>query len=173
MDLALYRRHHPDCPGAAKGRDYKKCNCPVWCDGRIERQRVNKSMKTHDWDRAERKMLAESDPTAPGAKRYLLADAVEAYLTDCAARHLRANTVTSYKHTLDALVATGVKYCDQRRLDFWTGAGAPCSLALTSARYCSSETRRRSSSSMRSFSSGVSSITQFSGHLIGRLIAGD
>jgi hypothetical protein len=50
-DLNLYRRHHPECPGAARGRTYVKCKCPVWCDGRVDGKRVNHALKTNDWER--------------------------------------------------------------------------------------------------------------------------
>ena len=44
------------------------------------------------------------------------------------------------------------------KLDFWACTNSPCSSARTFARYCFSDTRRRSSSSKRRFSSVVSSI---------------
>jgi len=57
-------------------------------------------MKTKDWDRAERQMLDSFDPGSPVARRKLLSSAVDAFLADCGARHLKTPTVTSYQATL-------------------------------------------------------------------------
>src|SRR5260370_40444493 len=123
-DLILYRRHHADCRGVRHGREFVKCKCPIWCDGRIDGKRVNHSMKTKDWDRAERRMLKSFDPGDPATKRQLLSDAVEAYLADCRARHLQESTITSYKNTLGDLQsfceAAGAKHADQVTLDALT-----------------------------------------------------
>jgi len=55
--LNLYRRHVRTCPGRAKGQEFTKCSCPIWCDGELDRRRFRRSLKTRDWQRAIR--LAE------------------------------------------------------------------------------------------------------------------
>jgi site-specific recombinase XerD len=55
--LSLYRRHLTKCPHRAKGREYTKCTCPIWCDGEFNSERCRESLKTRDWQRAIR--LAE------------------------------------------------------------------------------------------------------------------
>jgi len=55
--LNLYRRHLPGCTHRAKGREYMKCSCPIWCDGLLNGKRCLRSLKTRDWQRAIR--LAE------------------------------------------------------------------------------------------------------------------
>ena len=79
-DLILYRRHAPECRGVKRGRDHTKCKCVIWCDGPKDGRRVNKSMKTRDWDRAERLMLGAFDPNSPIVNRKLLEDAIESYV---------------------------------------------------------------------------------------------
>lgn len=120
-DLILYRRHIPACPHRKRGRVYIKCKCPVWCDGRVEGERINHSMKTRDWDRAERRMLSGFDPGALADKKMTLAAAVDSYLADCAARQLRASTITSYTNTLHDMKefgdARGIKHVDQITLE--------------------------------------------------------
>ena len=116
-DINLYRRHSEDCKGAKRGRLHTKCNCPVWCDGRVDGKRVHHSMKTKDWDRAERRMLSSFDPGAPAAHRKLLSDAIDEYLADCKVRNVKDSTITSYKNGLNALKtfceANGAKYADE------------------------------------------------------------
>jgi hypothetical protein len=31
--LTIWRRHTNRCPHREKGRNYLKCNCPIWADG--------------------------------------------------------------------------------------------------------------------------------------------
>ena len=52
--LTLWRRHLQKCAHRAKGRDYTKCSCPIWCDGELDGQRHRQSLKTRDWQRAIR-----------------------------------------------------------------------------------------------------------------------
>ncbi len=55
--LTLWRRHLGKCIHRAKGREYTKCSCPIWCDGDLNGERCRWSLKTRDWQRAIR--LAE------------------------------------------------------------------------------------------------------------------
>ena len=55
--LTLWRRHLQKCIHRAKGREYTKCSCPIWCDGDLNGERLRQSLKTRDWQRAIR--LAE------------------------------------------------------------------------------------------------------------------
>jgi len=123
-DLNLYRKHGPSCPGVKRGRVYTKCQCPIWCDGRINGRRIHHSMKSRDWDRAERRLLGAVDPGSPVLKRRPLSDAVDAYLADCKARQLKQPTLTSYKGTLEALKEfcepLGIKHSDQIGLELVT-----------------------------------------------------
>lgn len=52
--LKLYRRHLPKCKDGRKDAERSKCQCPIWCDGHIGGERVRKSLKTRDWQRAIR-----------------------------------------------------------------------------------------------------------------------
>src|SRR5580704_17876761 len=115
--MNLYRRHKKRCPGAKKGRDYTKCTCPIWKDGRVNGVRVHESMKSKDWDRAGR-MLDGQETLISGRQR--LGPAIEAYVENLrVVRKRKQSTLTSYTHVLEALrdfaaaYTPSVKLCDQ------------------------------------------------------------
>jgi hypothetical protein len=51
--LTLYRRHLSSCKQKTKGRQAKKCSCPVWVDGMHEGERVRYTLNTFDLGRSE------------------------------------------------------------------------------------------------------------------------
>jgi site-specific recombinase XerD len=115
--MNLYRRHKEGCPGARKGRDYTKCNCPIWKDGRVNGVRIHQSMGCKDWDRAERMLDGQEAPT-PGRQR--LGPAIEAYIENLrVVRKRKQSTLTSYTHVLEALrdfaaaYTPAATFCDQ------------------------------------------------------------
>jgi site-specific recombinase XerD len=97
-DLKLWRRHLEGC--TFRSRTETECDCPIWCDGRIDGRRIRHAMGTQSWDRAKRKLARELEPGAPvqGVK---VKDAIGDYLEDCGIRGLSASTVASYRKTLD------------------------------------------------------------------------
>ena len=61
--LTIWRRHTESCPHRAKGRDYLKCNCPLWADGYLGGKRVlRQSLGTRDMARARKKAVALESP---------------------------------------------------------------------------------------------------------------
>jgi integrase len=61
--FSLWRRHESECPHKRKGRACTKCQCPIWCDGEVDGERVRKSLQTRDWARATRNLAKVEDPT--------------------------------------------------------------------------------------------------------------
>jgi integrase len=123
-DPILYRRHSADCPQFRYGRDFKrrnKCKCPVWCDARtVEGIGKDYSMKTRDWERAERRVTSESDPGAPVSEKKYLSEAVESYIAHGHTQKWTDSTITSRHNTLKAVIAFGPKFCDDLTLDTLT-----------------------------------------------------
>jgi len=52
--LTPYRRHTPACPHRAKGRDWLKCDCPLWARGTVDGRKVYRSLKTRNLKKALR-----------------------------------------------------------------------------------------------------------------------
>jgi len=52
----LYRRHAGGCK--RKRADNHRCHCPVWADGILESRRYHRSLRTADWDAAQRHLSA-------------------------------------------------------------------------------------------------------------------
>jgi site-specific recombinase XerD len=61
--LSLWRRHLKTCPHRSKGRLFRKCGCPIWCDGEIDGKRIRQSLDTRDWARATRRLAKLEDPS--------------------------------------------------------------------------------------------------------------
>ena len=38
--LTIWRRHTATCPHRHKGRDFLKCDCPLWADGYVDGKRT-------------------------------------------------------------------------------------------------------------------------------------
>jgi hypothetical protein len=51
--LVVHRRHEDSCPHQHKGREFRKCTCPLWIDWRVGRKRIQKSLGTRDWGVAQ------------------------------------------------------------------------------------------------------------------------
>jgi integrase/recombinase XerD len=116
--LFCYRRHSDDCPGDKKGRDYTRCNCPVWVDGRIGRRRVHKSLKTRDWTLALSMLRdLESAPVSAPEPPKTLASMVEAYLAECRKNGATEATIKNYSATLNGLLESGATEFTLEALD--------------------------------------------------------
>ncbi len=123
--LNLYRRHLKTCPQRAKGQNYTRCACPIWCDGELEGKRFRRSVGLRDWGRALKRI--EDWEARPGRVVRLPAsipEIVASYLGDCRARNLKESTIASYRKTLEHLAAfcaaRGVAHVDQLGVDVFT-----------------------------------------------------
>ena len=109
--LTIWRRHTADCPHGAKGRDYLKCDCPLWADGYIDGKRtLRQSLKTRDMARARKRAVLLESPDGPVYKP--IADAIAAYLVNC--QHLHANTQRKYRNRLQKQL---LPFCEHKGID--------------------------------------------------------
>ena len=99
--LSLYRRHLHECPHRNKGQSYTKCSCPIWCDGDLDGRRYRRTLKTHDWQRAIRKLATIEDPKTPRLQP--IKDAITAFEQHIFS--LEPSTQRKYKNVLHQFMA--------------------------------------------------------------------
>lgn len=103
--LDPYRRHTQACPHRAHGKAWIRCRCPIWAAGELEGQPYRRTLHTRDWSIAIARIAdLQSRHEPPPPRGTMLDTAIEAYLEDCAARNLRASTLTSYRETMRHLL---------------------------------------------------------------------
>lgn len=98
--LDLFRRHLPTCPHRDKGRAYKRCDCPIHCDGEHKGARIRKSLKTTNWERAKRRMARLEDDLETDKIRKPVADAADAFVNAQDAQHA---TMHKYRRVMNRL----------------------------------------------------------------------
>ena len=103
--LTLYRRHLKRCEHKKDGRGYRRCHCPVWVDGHLNGEDINKSLNERDWQRAQRIIRDwEADGKVPLRREepevMTIARACEQFLADAKARNLSPGTIANYKRLL-------------------------------------------------------------------------
>jgi len=113
--LTIWRRHTASCPHRDRGREYLKCNCPLWADGYIDgRRTLRQSLKTRDMARARLRAVALQESDTLGSKP--LREAVEAYLLNC--QHMVESVQRNYRnrlanHLLPFCEGLGIEYLHQ------------------------------------------------------------
>ena len=98
--LTLQRRHSPKCPDRNKGPNFLKCRgrCVIRACGTADNgKRMRLSLKTHDLQRAARKLTAMEDRVS-GKPRKPVLDAVKAF--EAQHEHNADETKRRYKRTL-------------------------------------------------------------------------
>ena len=92
--LTAYRRHLKRCPHRSEGRKWRHCHCPIYADGFIGCEEIRESLKTRNWEEAQRRIReweAEgSKPPDPAANRLTVEAAFDKYLADAESRQLAA-----------------------------------------------------------------------------------
>jgi integrase/recombinase XerD len=103
--LTIYRRHRRDCPHRKEGRQYRRCRCPIWVDGRLGGQRIRESLETNNWEQAERIVLEwQNEGQRPRTENLItLEQACQEFLADAEARKLREATIAKYRVLLRQL----------------------------------------------------------------------
>jgi|SRR5579862_1353238 len=110
--LTVWRRHTGECPHRDKGRNYLKCNCPVWADGYVNGKRtLRQSLETRDLARARKKAIALEFPEDGVFKPP--PDAVCAFLGHCQSEGLTDATISKYRNPLTKLA----EFCKAEEID--------------------------------------------------------
>lgn len=108
--LGIYRRHKKDCPHRPFGRDRQKCDCPVWCAGRVGNKPVRRSLDTISLERARRLALELEDAIRQNREPKPIAEAVDSFLTS---RDVRRSTARRYgrafRPLVDFMAAAGLR----------------------------------------------------------------
>jgi hypothetical protein len=105
--LTIWRRHTAQCPHRDKGRDYLKCNCPIWADGYVNGKRtLRASLKTRDMARARKRAADLEDPKRQ--PMLTLAEAISAFDANCLSNGFKASSLRRYRNNLNQFRA----YCD-------------------------------------------------------------
>lgn len=97
--LTLYRRHLKSCEHRREGRKYRRCRCPVWVDGHLNRTEIHETLNTRDWQKAQETVrdwevvgTQFSEPVAVTVE-----GACKEFLRDATARGLREPTLYKYR----------------------------------------------------------------------------
>ncbi len=98
MTFKLFRRHKIDCPHKDKGRDYRKCDCPIHCDGIVNGSRVIRSLHTVNWDRARRRLRELEEDYDVGRIHKTVTEAVKAFLSS---KTVKSTTMARYVRQMD------------------------------------------------------------------------
>jgi len=110
--LTIWRRHTAECPHRSKGRQYLKCNCPLWADGYTDGKRtLRQSLKTRDMARARKRAVLLDSGDGPVYKP--VGDAVKTFLDHCKSEGLKDATIRKYRNALDKLV----DFCETEKQD--------------------------------------------------------
>lgn len=112
--LTLFRRHRKSCPQRKQGRHYRRCQCPIWVDGRLGAEEIRKSLGMRDWQKAQGLVRQWEAEGQRSSERQIptIAEAVERFLADAEARKLRQSTINKYK----ALFEQMKDFCARRGL---------------------------------------------------------
>lgn len=109
MPLLPFRLHSLTCPFRAQGRAYNRCKCAIWVDGSIHARRVLKSLKTRDWQKAQ-KLCRDMEESGAAdlkidSKRLSIADCTLQYEAELRARKITQRTIGGYQTILKTLQA--------------------------------------------------------------------
>jgi integrase len=109
--LTIWRRHTADCPHRDKGRDFLKCNCPLWADGYVNgRRTLRQSLKTRDLAKArKRAVLLES----PDVIFKPVGEGIAAFLGHCKSEGLTDASIAKYRNALAKLE----EFCGPKGID--------------------------------------------------------
>ena len=117
--LEPYRRHAKDCPITSRS-EMGKCQCPIWCYGRIDGRMMRLSCGTRSQDRAAVVMNRLLHPAKPDGPTGEIADranegddvsivrAVKSFLDSRRMRDTKAQSLAIYERALTAFA----NYCE-------------------------------------------------------------
>jgi integrase/recombinase XerD len=107
--LSISRRH-----SAAKckqtSRTFRRCSCPIYCDGTLNGKRIKKSLKTRNW-RAQQ-LVQEMEAAGHEPNRVTIKVACDSFIRDAETRELKPATIAKYKLLFTRFQGLG----DERRI---------------------------------------------------------
>jgi hypothetical protein len=118
--LRLYRRHQKHC--LLSGRQQDKCSCRLWVDGRTNRERIHKSLRTTDLEKADEQLSklktgANCQDVKPQIGPITLNQAWLRFMADLDVRKLHPATVRKYrllqKQMEEFAAHKGTRFLDQ------------------------------------------------------------
>lgn len=121
--LTVYRRHLKACP--YRSRKHRRCKCPLWVSGTLAGESVKKSLDLASWEAAQDKVRGwESRSRIENASdtRITVRDAVQNFLADAQARHLKPGSIRRLRTIFDRqllpfLESRGLHYLSQISVD--------------------------------------------------------
>ena len=111
--LTLYRRHAVPGkrqPGGCPHRDdryWRRCSCPVWVEGTVNKVYRRESLKTRSWSEAK-DIIAKWEAAPNQSRRYAsvdMAEAISRYIRDCVHKELSPITIENRKKLLERFAA--------------------------------------------------------------------
>jgi hypothetical protein len=97
--LTAYRRHSDDCPLKSMGQ--RKCKCPVWVNGRIWGKLIRKSLKTRNWETAQKFIRDwERDGEPKGVS---MSEGSEKFLEYLTGENLKPPTLWKYEMLMEEM----------------------------------------------------------------------
>src|SRR5437867_3932881 len=100
--LTIYRRHLKACPH--RSRKHRRCKCPIWVAGTLAGEPVKRSLDLTAWEAAQDKVRLwesrgriEDDSDA----RITLREAVQKFIEDAQARHLKPESIRRLRTIFD------------------------------------------------------------------------
>jgi site-specific recombinase XerD len=119
--LKVYRRHNPILCQHTE-RTWRRCACPLWADGSLAGKRFHKTLKTRNWDDAQKKAQKLEAEGQEGGKRKTILEATDAFIRDAEARGLRPSTLKKYRELFSKLKTftegAGVQRIDECSVEF-------------------------------------------------------
>ena len=120
--LHVYRRHNPArCQHTE--RTWRRCSCPLWVDGTLSGKRYHKTLKTRNWDTAQKMAQDLEAAGKPDSAAKTIQEATDAFIRDAEARGLRPPSIYKYELLFKQLKAfaenKGLRYlteCDVETL---------------------------------------------------------
>jgi integrase/recombinase XerD len=98
--LHLRRRHLKSCSHRASA--YLKCKCPLWVVGKVDDKFIRRSLDTQNLEKAEM-MRREIEAGTRHMDGVSVSVAVERFLADAEARHLKEPTLRKYRQVMNEL----------------------------------------------------------------------
>jgi integrase/recombinase XerD len=104
--LIVHRRHVEECPHRHKGRDFRKCTCPLWIDWRVDGRRIQKPLGTRDWGVAQiQARKIEVDGLTTAIVPTTIESACDKFLADAQARQLKEESLRKYRQLFKQMKA--------------------------------------------------------------------